>query len=58
MLFDSIGEIETSPTALRTRNDKQVREPMTVNTKESFCPLRLPLTIQRLTITTLNHVER
>ena len=39
--FDSIGEIKASSTALWARNDKQVREAMTVNTKEHWVSVYL-----------------
>ena len=57
MLFDGIGEIKATASALRARNQKQIRKALTVQSKERFCAFLLPLIAQRAAFPANDHIE-
>ena len=55
---DGVGEVEAAAATLRSGDDEQVREALTVQSKESTGALGLPLLAERTAVAADDHVKR
>ena len=56
--LERVGEVEAATTALRARDDEQVREALAVQAEEGLRAFLLPLPLQRAAVAPGDHVER